>query len=701
MPGLDGLRALAVVAVMIYHADSSWLHGGFLGVEVFFVISGYLITLLLISEFETSGRVSLRQFWIRRFRRLLPALFVMLGLLMIYVVIGYSQAQGRTRGDIIGGLSYGSNWYQIAVGAGYTAGEAFAPLRHLWSLAVEEQFYLVWPLVMVVVLRFAGLRRLPSVALWLVGLTIVITAAVGVLYVPGDIDSSCSPGSSYGYWRLGTRCININETLFLGTFSRAGGLMLGAAFAMVWRPHALLRGPMRRKGRLLDAIALVGLAGLGVLVWRVHLADPARDILTGSRFDPWLFRGGFLLTGVATLLVIAAVTHRRAWTGRVLGNPVFRWVGTRSYGLYLYHWPIYQIIRREAGIPLRLTQFLVAMAITIPLTEASYRFVERPIRQGRVGEWLRGQRRRPTRAVLRRRRRIAGLGLAFTIMLGFASVSIAIAPNKCVGTVECASAEGQAAIAAAESSVPIDPPPTTASTPDDGPADSGPAAGDGATVPPTIASGAAEGGVPTTPTATTPSATDAGAVTLTSTAVPETAVPPTPAPTTTIPVELRPPYALGESVMLGAVRQLQEGGFTVSADTSRQGLQMVEVIGQHRAAGELGHIVVVQSGTNGSVSQDTYDRMMALLAPEMTPMVVFLTVHADRGWIAENNAKIRALPSKYPNVTVLEWDGLVTNGAIPGMARDGIHLDTNAARQTYANYIFDVIGRRDLVKPVE
>jgi peptidoglycan/LPS O-acetylase OafA/YrhL len=707
MPGLDGLRAVAVAAVMIYHANSSWLHGGFLGVEVFFVISGYLITLLLIAEFEGSGRVSLRQFWLRRFRRLLPALFVMLGLLMIYLAIGFPEAQGRTRGDIIGGVSYGSNWYQIAVGAGYTASEAFAPLRHLWSLAVEEQFYVLWPLIMIVILKRAGLHRLPRVALWLVGITILITVVVGVLYVPGDIDSSCAV-TSRGYWHVGSRCISINDTLYLGTFSRAGGLMLGAAFAMVWRPLALLRGPMRRKGRRLDAIALLGLAGLGVLAWRLHLAEPARNILTGSRFDPWLFRGGFLLTGVATLLVIAAVTHRRAWMGRLLGNPVFRWVGTRSYGLYLYHWPIYQIIRREAGIPLRLTQFLVAMAITIPLTELSFRLVERPIRQGRVGEWLRGERRRPTPAVLKRRRRIAGAGLAFVIMLGFASVSIAIAPNKCVGTVECASAEGQAAIDAAQSPVPTVPPTARADPGDTGSpiAVSAPAtAGDSTASDSSGSTATIAGQTPqSAPVATAPVVTDAGATTpaTSPTTVPET-VPPvetTAAPTTTLPIEQRPPYAIGESVMLGAVRQLQAGGFVVNADTSRQGLQMVDVIGQHRAAGELGHVVVIQSGTNGSVSQETYDRMMALLPPEMAPTVVFLTVHADRGWIADNNAKIRALPSRYPNVRVLEWDGLVTSGAIPGMARDGIHLDTNAAKQTYANYIFDMIGRRDLILPV-
>src|SRR5687768_902506 len=220
LPGLDGLRAIAVVAVMVYHANSSWLHGGFLGVEVFFVISGYLITLLLIAEHERTGRVSLSQFWLRRARRLLPALFVMLAMLMVYLALGFPRARGRTRGDILGGLSYLSNWYQIWVGAGYTAREAFAPLRHLWSLAVEEQFYLIWPLVMVAILH-RGRSHLPRVALWLVGVSVLITAVIAVLYVPGDISSACSVDSTRGYWTLAGRCLSVNDTLYLGTFTRA------------------------------------------------------------------------------------------------------------------------------------------------------------------------------------------------------------------------------------------------------------------------------------------------------------------------------------------------------------------------------------------------------------------------------------------------------------------------------------------------
>ncbi|MGZ4725873.1 MAG: acyltransferase family protein, partial [Ilumatobacteraceae bacterium] len=375
LPGLDGMRAFAVVAVMIYHANHTWLGGGFLGVEVFFVISGYLITLLLIGEHERTGRVALSKFWLRRARRLLPAVLTMMSALAVYMALFKRQPQGRTRGDFLAGVFYSSNWYQIFVGQGYTANEAFVPLRHLWSLAVEEQFYLVWPLVMIGILRL-GRNRLPRVALWLFGISAWVSFMVGLLFANGDVATVCSPDAMNGYWKLFGRCISINETLYLGTFTRAGGLLLGAAFAMMWRPMAVLRGRVRDKGRQLDVLAVVGLAGLGLLMWKLTLSGDGRQ--TGIRFNPWLFRGGFFLTGLATLMVIAAVTHQRAMMGRLLGNPVFNWVGTRSYGMYLYHWPIYQIIRGQAGVPMNLTQWLWAMAITLPVTEASYRFIETP-----------------------------------------------------------------------------------------------------------------------------------------------------------------------------------------------------------------------------------------------------------------------------------------------------------------------------------
>ncbi len=390
LPGLDGMRALAVVAVMVYHANSDWLPGGFLGVEMFFVISGYLITLLLISERERTYRISLRHFWMRRARRLLPALFTMMFFVTVWTAIFKSEALGALRGDVIAGFFYVSNWYQIWEGLGYTAAGDFAPLRHLWSLAVEEQFYLFWPVVMIFLLGRNGTREVAAVSRWLFVAAVMITVAVALLYYPGPIgEPNVTPDA---YWWIGDRPIAKIDTLYLGTISRLSGILLGSAFAMIWRPLAIVRGPLRSKGRLFDGLAIVAIIGFGWLCWTTYLVTP-------SGADPFIFRGGLFLAGLATLAIIAAVTHRGAHANRVLGNPFFRWIGTRSYGLYLYHWPIYQMIRGVAGNKLTVREFLFALLLTVIVTEASYRFVETPIRQGRFGaRWRRifsGARRGP------------------------------------------------------------------------------------------------------------------------------------------------------------------------------------------------------------------------------------------------------------------------------------------------------------------
>ncbi len=635
LPGLDGLRAVAVVAVMIYHADHEWLSGGFLGVEVFFVISGYLITLLLLSEFQREGRISLRQFWMRRFRRLLPALFVMLAGLAVYMAAFERTPMGRTRGDFLGGMFYVSNWYQIAVGQGYTANEAFVPLRHLWSLAVEEQFYLLWPLVMVAVLVRRSGRDLPRVAMWFAGTAFAVAVAMAVLFHSGDVAATCTAEQREGYWSLFGRCISINESLYLGTFSRAGGLLSGAAFAIVWRPSAVARGPMRDRARTLDLVGAFGLVVLGWLIWTLWLSEGGRQF--GIRFDPMLFRGGFVLTGIATLAVIAGVTHERSGLGRVLGTSVLNWAGTRSYGLYLYHWPIYQIIRSEAGRPLTLSQFVLAIILTIPITEASYRFVELPIREGRIAETLSDHRRR-TAEIYQRRRRLLGVFVVVVALVGFAGASIALAPNRCVGQVECDLA---AATATTESippnSSPVD---TVVSAPVDG-------------------SSAPQSTSSTTSSSSTTS--------------------------TTLPLEQRPPLAIGESVMLGAKSELEAVGFVVDAAESRQGKDLAEVVGQLRAAGRIGNVVVIHIGTNGEVSDDTFAAIMANLPAEEVKSVWFLTVRADREWIEGNNNRILGLPAKYPNVRVGYWADFVPE--ISGMSSDGFHLRLPEAKQAYASLI--------------
>ena len=412
------MRALAVAAVMFFHANHDWLPGGFLGVEVFFVISGYLITLLLIAEHERAGKVSLVAFWGRRFRRLLPALFVTLIGVTAYCALFLRPQLGRLRGDVIGAVFYVSNWFQIWSGQGYGEQTAFVPLRHLWSLAVEEQFYLIWPLVMIVLLR-RGRDRLPQIGIWLIALTFVIAAVMSALFYLG---ASGGPESSPdAYFEIFGRRIETNNFLYLGTLSRGGGIMLGAGFAMLWRPLAMMRGPMRNKGRMMDVVAIVALLGLVGQMLVFELIGS-----TSAAYYPPLFNGGLLLTGVLTIALIASVTHTGSVIGRFLGNPALNWVGTRSYGLYLFHWPIYQMIRKEAGIPLSIAQFVLALALTGAVTEASYRWLELPVRKR---EFLTRFRAGTPQILL-------GLG-AFGLLAGYGGVSLAASDVQCTTQIEC------------------------------------------------------------------------------------------------------------------------------------------------------------------------------------------------------------------------------------------------------------------------
>ncbi len=414
------MRALAVIAVMVYHADNAWLPGGFIGVEVFFVISGYLITLLLIGEHESTGTISFRAFWARRGRRLLPALYLMLSLLVIYTAIFKSDVLGQLRGDVMAALTYVSNWYQILVGQSYTSSGDFAPLRHVWSLAVEEQFYLVWPLIMAWLLRRDRVR-VPNLSRWFLLVAVAISVATTLLYYPGpQVSPTETPDA---YWHVFGRAISKTDTLYLSTFTRVTGLLVGAALATLWRPRAVSRGPLRNKGRALDGLAVIGLVALGLLAWNLH-------IITPDGADAGLFRGGFLAVDLATVLMIVAVTHRHAWTGRLLGIRPLRWVGTRSYGLYLYHWVIYQIIRKVAGNTLTVEQFVVAIVVSGLLAEVSYQLVEMPVRRRHVGlVWARIKR---TRDPLMHR--IIAFGAASVIAaLALAGVSMATArlqPNE-------------------------------------------------------------------------------------------------------------------------------------------------------------------------------------------------------------------------------------------------------------------------------
>jgi peptidoglycan/LPS O-acetylase OafA/YrhL len=359
MPGVDGLRALAVLAVFVYHFHNGggWLPGGFLGVDVFFVISGYLITSLLLSEYRKEGRVDLVRFWLRRARRLLPAVFVLIGVVMVLAPFFDFGQLSTLRTDALASMGYVTNWALIFGHQSYF--EAFARpslFRHLWSLAVEEQFYLLWPLAFAFCMTRFGHRRL------LVG---VILGAIASSLLMAILFDPANP-----------------NRVFYGTDTRATPLLIGVALAFVWHPERL-----KPKTGLMAPIALNAIGAFGLVMVMI-------TFLTVHDYDLSLYHGGFLLLSVWTALLVAALAHPAASSlGRLVGNPALRWLGLRSYSFYLWHWPVLELTRPGIDVSLHgPLLFFLQLAATTLLADLSYRYVEQPFRRARAWqrpEWLR------------------------------------------------------------------------------------------------------------------------------------------------------------------------------------------------------------------------------------------------------------------------------------------------------------------------
>jgi peptidoglycan/LPS O-acetylase OafA/YrhL len=356
-PALDGLRALAVVAVFAYHLDASWIPGGFLGVDTFFVLSGFLITSLLLAEWGRSGKISLSDFWARRARRLLPAL-----LLVLVAVAAYAEWSARSdtldalRGDMLSTLFYGANWRFIASGQSYfdLFTEA-SPLRHAWSLAIEEQFYLVWPFVTLVCLRLARGRH------WLLG-AVCVVGTVASAFTMAQLYDPVDPSRAY-----------------YGTDTRAQLLLVGALLAI-----ALARwSPERRRGALITTHG-VGLLGAAFVVWSFAQVHDT---------DAWMYRGGYLVFAVAVAALIVSVVQSTSTPLRaVLSLAPVVWLGRISYGVYLWHWPVIVIASPDRTGLSGASLTLVRVGVTLAAATLSFYLVELPVRERRL---LRGRRLAP------------------------------------------------------------------------------------------------------------------------------------------------------------------------------------------------------------------------------------------------------------------------------------------------------------------
>jgi peptidoglycan/LPS O-acetylase OafA/YrhL len=374
-PALDGLRGLAVAAVVLYHAGLSWATGGFLGVELFFVLSGFLITSLLLAEWRQTGRIAVGAFWSGRARRLLPALLAMVSVVgLYYALAGPQQSIPGLRGDGLSTLLYAGNWHQISVGSSYFAATGpVSPLQHTWSLAIEEQFYVFWPLIVIGLTTLARRRTRTDAARKRALRLLLAVVLLGVL--ASVIDTAILYHGGRGIDRV-----------YYGTDTRAFSLLLGAALACwrtlrSWRPAGAPRSGVRlalsaRGRRVLDIAMVAIVVALGYICTRA----------TGT--SGWLYPYGLLAVDLAGVALISGVlTRPDSPVGRLLAAAPVRWLGQISYGLYLWHFPLFQWLDQSAtglsGTPLLFLRLGTALGASV----VSYFVIEQPIRRGVLPRW--------------------------------------------------------------------------------------------------------------------------------------------------------------------------------------------------------------------------------------------------------------------------------------------------------------------------
>jgi len=392
IPAIDGLRAIAVIAVMLYHLGVDWIPGGFLGVDLFFVISGYVITRLLLDSIQERGGLDLREFYMARIRRLVPPLVFMLVVTSIVVGLWAPDTTKKFLTDAPFSLFGGMNWWLVFNHQDYFANSGRPPLlQHTWSLAVEAQFYLLWPLILLLVLRYLGKKLIPAAAL-----VIAATSGIVLMLVSFQLDSANSSKVSHVYF---------------GTDTHSIGLFLGAALAVSWIPQNFHLEVTRRAQDFIDGIGVFGFIGiLGTFL----LIDETK---------PTLYKLAFPLAGIFGTAILISIVHPASRFAPILRNKVLLWIGERSYAIYLWHWVIFQISRPQVDLEGEdWALFALRILVVLALSDISLRLVELPIRSGAVAYWLKGMKYRTPEV---RKRQKLTIGLVSTlIFLLSASVSL-------------------------------------------------------------------------------------------------------------------------------------------------------------------------------------------------------------------------------------------------------------------------------------
>jgi peptidoglycan/LPS O-acetylase OafA/YrhL len=589
-PGLDGIRAIAVLGVIAYHLNFGWASGGLLGVGVFFVLSGYLITDLLVAEYRRRQAIQLGRFWLRRARRLLPALFAMLFVVLVWSTLFARGQLADLRSDVLPAIFFVSNWWFIFHHVSYFAkfGPP-SPLGHLWSLAVEEQFYLFWPIMLLGALRWVKDKRIIFAGILLLATASALEMAL--LYSP----------------------VTDPTRVYDGTDTRAFALLIGAALAFAWPRGRSFPEISPGARRILEVVGSAALVGILVLYWRT------------SEYDPFIYRGGIALLSVLTALVILVCVHPGARLGRVLGVGPLRWTGERSYGMYLWQFPVIVLTTPLNAQPNYLRAVIQVTAIFL-ISGLSWRFIEDPVRHGALGRlWSRARQHDWS-------------------WLRFRPQGWAVASGLVIGVVICSL--GLSGVVSASVATPAEV----------------------SILPPN------HHHVGSTTTTTTTAVRVANSSTTTTTA------PPGPAG--------QGVTIIGDSIMVDAAPYLKQmlPGVVIDAQIGQQ-LYQVQDQAQHlKSQGDIGDRLILELGTNGYYTVAQLEDLLHALGPMKRIVLVNLGTLVPLPWEQGVNQTIAAVGQTYPNVVVVNWHHDSTKVPRSYFYPDGIHLDPVGA-QYYASLL--------------
>jgi peptidoglycan/LPS O-acetylase OafA/YrhL len=370
---IDGLRAIAVTAVVLYHLGISWIPGGFLGVDLFFVISGYVITRLILDSINQSSALDLRAFYAARLRRIYPGFLFMVICTIIFIGVWAPEAIKRFLSDLPYALTGTINWLLVARHQDYFETVGRPPLlQHTWSLAVELQFYLIWPIILLTVLKYFGKKNIARIAL-----IIAMVSGTTLFFVSLQLDQSNAQQISH---------------IYFGTDTHSLGLFLGSALAVSWIPQNLSADIEKRAQDVIDGIGVVGLLGL------------ISTFLFIDENNASLYRIAFPLAGIFGCLVLISLVHPASRFAPIISTAPFRWIGQRSYGIYIWHWVIFQVTRPSVDLSGQTwALYLARVLLVLALADISLRWVEIPFRQGLVQDWFRGMKYRSAKVQLRQK----------------------------------------------------------------------------------------------------------------------------------------------------------------------------------------------------------------------------------------------------------------------------------------------------------